>query len=108
MRKINAIYQNAARILGMGVANLVNVLNPAVIIIGGEGARAGHLILETFKNTLKEHCFGGLLNDVTVVTEPWGDDNWARGAASLLLSELFQPALHKEDKERPSLTARSM
>ena len=105
--EVIAIYRNAARVLGIAVANLVNVLNPALIIIGGEGARAGHLILAPFEQTLNEFCFGGLRDDVTVVTEPWGDDGWARGAASLLLNELFQPALHKEDKERPSLTARS-
>lgn len=102
-----AVYQDAARVLGVAVANLVNLVNPAVIIIGGEGLRAGHLIMETFQNTLNQHCFGGLRNDLVVVTEPWGDDGWARGAASLLLSELFQPALHREDRERPSLTGRN-
>ena len=101
------VYQDAARVLGVAVANLVNLVNPAVIIIGGEGLRAGHLIMEIFQTTLNQYCFGGLRNDLVVVTEPWGDDGWARGVASLLLSELFQPALHREDRERPSLTARN-
>ena len=48
------------------------------------------------QTALDEYCFGGLRGDVTVVIEPWGDDGGARGTASLLLSELFEPALHKE------------
>jgi predicted NBD/HSP70 family sugar kinase len=104
---IRLIYQEAAQVLGVAVANLVNIFNPAVIIIGGEGLRAAPIIMETFQATLNRHCFGGLRDDVSVVTEPWGDDGWARGAASLLLDELFQPALHKADKERPFLTGRS-
>jgi len=103
---VQAVYQDAAQMLGVAVANLVNILNPAVIIIGGEGLRAAPLIMDTFQQALNQHCFGGLRGDVSIVTEPWGDDSWARGAASLLLDELFQPALHKADKERPSLTGR--
>jgi N-acetylglucosamine repressor len=103
---VQEIYQDAAKVLGMAVANLVNVVNPSAIIIGGEGARAGHLMMATFQDALNRYCFGGLLDDVRVVIEPRGDDGWARGAASLLLSEMFQPALHREDIERPSLTGR--
>ncbi len=104
---IQAIFTSAGRTLGMAVANLVNVLNPQLLIIGGEGTRAGALLLEPFQAALREHCFDGLGDDLHVVTEPWGDDAWARGAASLLLSELFQPALRRGEEERPSLGVRS-
>jgi len=33
-----------------------------------------------------------------VVIEPWGDEAWARGAASLVLRELFHPA-HLRDQQ---------
>jgi predicted NBD/HSP70 family sugar kinase len=102
-----ALFAQAAQTLGVAVANLVNVLNPALIIVGGEGMRAGGLIMERFRAALLEHSFGSLAHDVRVVSEPWGDDAWARGAASLLLSEVFQPPLHRGDEERPSLTART-
>ena len=35
--------------------------------------------------------------------EPWGDDAWARGAASLMLEELFRPTLYHGDEARASL-----
>ena len=105
---LQGIFAAAGRTLGLAVANLVNVLNPALVIISGEGLRAGGLVGEPFHQTLREHCFDGLADDLRVVSEPWGDEAWARGAASLLLGELFQPALRRGDEERPSLTIRSL
>jgi hypothetical protein len=40
---------------------------------------------------------------VRLVIEPWGDDAWARGAASLMLEELFRPDLYRDDKDRVPL-----
>jgi predicted NBD/HSP70 family sugar kinase len=91
----------------MAVANLVNVLNPALVIIGGEGTRAGALILDPLRDALREHCFNGLYDDMRLVAEPWGDEAWARGAASLLLGELFQPALRRGEEDRPLLAVRA-
>lgn len=104
---LQAIFAAAGRTLGLAVANLVNVLNPALLIISGEGLRAGDLVTVPFQRALQEHCFDGLYSDLRVVTEPWGDEAWARGAASLLLGELFQPGLRRGDEERPSLTTRA-
>jgi N-acetylglucosamine repressor len=102
-----SIFTAAGRTLGLAVANLVNVLNPGLIIISGEGTRAGTLVIDPFQAALQANCFDGLAKDLRVVMEPWGDEAWARGAASLLLSELFQPALRRGEEERPSLTARN-
>jgi N-acetylglucosamine repressor len=102
-----AIFTSAGRTLGLAVANLVNVLNPSLIIISGEGIRAGSLVIDPFQASLQAHCFNSLAQDLRIVMEPWGDEAWARGAASLLLSELFQPALRRGEEERPSLTSRS-
>ncbi len=102
--QIKELFEQAAQILGIAVANLVNILNPALVIVGGEGMRASSLIMSSFRAALQAHSFGSLANDVRVVAEPWGDDAWARGAASLLLSEVFQPPLNRGDEERPSLT----
>ena len=104
---VQSIFAAAGRTLGLAIANLVNVLNPALVIIGGEGTRAGALILEPLQEALREHCFNGLYSDMRVVAEPWGDKAWARGAASLLLGELFQPALRRGEEDRPLLAVRS-
>jgi hypothetical protein len=38
-----------------------------------------------------------LLSDAEIRIEPLGDDAWARGAASLVLHELFKPPVHAEE-----------
>jgi hypothetical protein len=61
-------------------------------------------MMETLTDELERHTFNGLLDGVDVVVEPWDDEAWARGAASLVLAEMFQPALRPHDGvERPTL-----
>lgn len=101
------VFEDAGRLLGTAAANLVNVLDPGLIILSGEGTRASDLLLGPFRRALAEHCFDGLGEGTRVVVEPWDDEAWARGAASLLLGELFQPALHQGEGQRPSLPVRT-
>ncbi len=104
---LQSIFAASGRALGVAVANLVNVLNPELIILGGEGVQAGDIVMEPFRQALQAHCFTGLFGDLRVIIEPWGDEAWARGAACLLLGELFEPALREGDEARPSLTVRA-
>lgn len=98
-----SIFTAAGRTLGLAIADLVNIFNPPLIVVGGEGVRALDLFLEPLRETLQSHCFNGFFNDLRLVIEPWGDDAWARGAASLMLEELFRPTLYRDDKLRTSL-----
>ncbi len=81
---------DAGHWLGIGVANVVNLLNPELIIIGGEGVRAGELRFEPMRTALRAHVFDGLADALRVVIEFGGNQTWARGAASLVLNELFE------------------
>jgi predicted NBD/HSP70 family sugar kinase len=101
------IFAAAGRTLGMALANLVNIFNPPLLVIGGEGTRALDLLEEPLQETLRAHCFEGFFDDMRLVVEPWGDDAWARGAASLMLDELFRPDLYRDDKSRASLVVAS-
>lgn len=97
------IFAAAGRTLGTAVADLINIFNPPLLVVGGEGARALDLMLEPMQNALRANCFDGFFNDLRLVVEPWGDDAWARGAASLMLEELFRPTLYHGDEARASL-----
>lgn len=103
---VQSIFTAAGRTLGMAMANLVNIFNPSLLVIGGEGTRAGDLIIEPLQAALRDECFNGMYDDLKLAIEPWGDEVWARGAASLVLSELFQPALRQGEEERPSFAVR--
>ena len=62
-------------------------------------------MMEPLLESLRSHAFAGLLDGVDVVVEPWDDEAWAQGAASLVLAEMFQPALRPHHGvERPTLS----
>lgn len=91
------IFNRAGEILGRGIANLINLLSPDLIIIGGEGTRAGELLFEPMRKAMTSYVLDGLGTSTTVRVERWGDDAWARGAASLVLRELFESPVHREE-----------
>jgi len=49
-------FEDAGLHLGWGVAGIVNLLNPEVVVIGGDMARAGDLLLESTRIGLRRHA----------------------------------------------------
>jgi predicted NBD/HSP70 family sugar kinase len=76
--------------IGMGLANIINILNPGLVIISGEGTIAGDYRIVPMMSSLKKYTFNGLLDDVSIVIEPTDDQAWSRGAASLVISKVFE------------------
>ncbi|MEA5456707.1 ROK family transcriptional regulator [Sinomonas sp. JGH33] len=97
-----AVFAKAGRHLGRAVGNVVNILNPDRILLAGEGTRNLDLIMPAFRRALDETVFDGLQDGLSIHVEAWDDEAWARGAASLLLNELFQPNL-RPDRAEPTL-----
>jgi predicted NBD/HSP70 family sugar kinase len=82
-------FERAGRILGQSISNLISVMNPALLIISGEGIRAGDYVFPAMHEAIRQHTFGQLDHKVQVRVEPLSDDTWARGAASLVLNQIF-------------------
>jgi glucokinase-like ROK family protein len=91
---LQELFQQAGETLGVGIANLINVFNPALIILGGEGVRAGKLLVGPLRDAVAQHAFDSLLDDTEIVVQEWGDEAWAWGAASLVLQEIYKSPLH--------------
>ena len=87
---LREVFAQAGRMLGMGIANLVNIFNPALIIISGEGVRAGDLLFGPMRETMAQYTFDGLVEDTEIVVQEWGDEAWAWGAASLVLQGIYK------------------
>ena len=79
--------------LGIGVATVINILCPPLIIISGEGVAAGDYRLKPMFEALEQHVFNGLLENVEVVITAADDRAWARGAASIVVGKLFESPL---------------
>ncbi len=89
---------DSGRWLGVGIATLVNILNPQLVIVGGEGVRAGEWRFGPMREAIRRHAFNGLADELEIVIEPSGDETWARGAACVVLGELFKSPVHKGEE----------
>ncbi|HRJ57427.1 MAG TPA: ROK family transcriptional regulator [Anaerolineales bacterium] len=93
---VQEIFARAGELLGQSIANLVNIFNPQRVLINGEGVRAGNWLFDPMRSAIDEHTMPGLRQDVSILVEPLGDDAWARGAASLVLHELFESPIKRQ------------
>jgi N-acetylglucosamine repressor len=84
------VVEAAGRSLGRGIANLVNLFAPRLVIVSGEGLDVSSALVDAATATVDERVFPGLEGSFDVVTEPLPESAWARGAASLVLSEIFE------------------
>lgn len=73
----------AATYLGMGLVNLVNILNPEMIIIGGGLSKMGDMLLDTARQVVADHAFQLPAQQVHIVTSQLGDNAGILGAAAL-------------------------
>lgn len=84
------LYANTGRILGIGIANLIEIFNPEKIIISGKGTNAGKLIFDTMYKTLPEQLSGNVEERAEVIVQEWKDTDTARGAGVLVLREIYK------------------
>jgi predicted NBD/HSP70 family sugar kinase len=92
-----AIYSRAGEVLGRGIANLINIFSPQQIIISGEGVGVGDLIFDSMYASIASHVMPGLIEDTHIEVDVWNDDAWARGAAGLVLQELFESPVNRDE-----------
>lgn len=83
-----AVTDKYVRYLSAGVTNLVNILQPEVVAIGGGVAAApAHLLLDKVQKLVKEHCYGRHVGHYPqVLRASMGNDAGIVGAA--LISKL--------------------
>jgi predicted NBD/HSP70 family sugar kinase/biotin operon repressor len=83
------LIQDRAYYLGIALANLVNILNPEQIILGGMFAQGHDLILPVAEDTMKQQAFAKLGEKVHLQTTSFGWRAGVIGAASLALTSFF-------------------
>jgi glucokinase len=84
-----AVLAEVGRRLGQGLAGLVNVLDPQVVVVGGGAAEAGELLLEPAREAFVDAVEAPEFRPrVPIVAAELGNDAGAVGAASLALEEL--------------------
>lgn len=79
------IFRRMGVYLGIGLANLINILNPEMIVIGGGVVNGWDLFAKHMHQQVEERAFPLLAARVKIVRAKCGDDAGLLGAARLAL-----------------------
>ncbi|WP_164015266.1 ROK family transcriptional regulator [Pyxidicoccus trucidator] len=71
--------------LGIAVAGLLNLLNPAIVVLGGEISAVGDLLLDPLRASVRKRALSTSMAETRIVTSALGDRAIAVGAATLVL-----------------------
>jgi predicted NBD/HSP70 family sugar kinase len=71
--------------LAIAVASLMNVLNPAVVVLGGEITGVGDLLLAPVRAAVRARSLATTYEDTAIITSNLGDKAIAVGAATMVL-----------------------
>ncbi len=81
---VEKVVEEAAEYTGIAVANLINVFNPEVIVIGGGVIAAlEDEMMAIIVETAKDYAFPGSFKGITIIPTKLGDDAGIFGAAVL-------------------------
>ncbi len=90
-KKCIEILERTGEIIGIGLTNLIHVINPEKIIIGGGVTKSKQFILPVIQETIEKRALTPSAKQTEVVISSLGDDATVLGAVSLLLVDLFNP-----------------
>jgi predicted NBD/HSP70 family sugar kinase len=71
--------------LGIAIAGLLNLLNPAVVVLGGEITGVGDLLLDPLRASIKARALSTSMAETRIVSSRLGERSIAVGAATLVL-----------------------
>ena len=83
--------REAGRLIGQVLASTVNLLNPALIIIGGDMAAAEQQLLAGIREVVYRRSTALSTTDLHIRTSDLGDRAGVTGAAAMVIDHLLQP-----------------
>lgn len=85
------ILKETGRVIGIGLTNLIHIINPQKIVLGGGVTKAKELIFPVVLKTIEECALTPRAKQTEVTITKLGDDATLIGAVSLLLVDVFDP-----------------
>lgn len=83
------LFEERACYMGLGLANLLNVFNPEIIIVGGIYARYADLCFGSLQESLQRWAFANLGAQVQLRPSTFGQQTGLVGAGALALDAFF-------------------
>jgi predicted NBD/HSP70 family sugar kinase len=85
--------------IGRGVAILIHLLNPKVIILSGRGSSAGKIWQAPIQQALNEHCIPRLAANTEIEISELGYNAELIGAAALVMDNFEKVAIKSHNEE---------
>jgi len=79
--------ERVGRVLGVGIGGLLNVLDPGMVVLGGELTGAGSILLNPLVAATRECALSSAIAPTRIVTTQLGQRDIALGAATLVLKK---------------------
>lgn len=85
------VVQNAGTQLGIAIANLLNLFNPELVLLGGDLVGGGDVLMNAVRAAAAERAISKASREATITLSSLKDDVVAIGAATLAIHNAFQP-----------------
>ena len=76
-----------AEYLALGIANILNIINPEVVVLGGGVALAGDILLNPMREKMVKYALPVTLEELQIVQGVLGNEAGIKGAAALVMNE---------------------
>ena len=99
------VFKRAMEYIGIGVANLVNLFNPEMIVIGGGVSMAGDIFFDNIKEVVANHVMQSSPRELNIYPVAYGNNAALMGAFALILNKVltleFSPKVALSEKVLP-------
>ncbi len=87
------IFNEATDHIGIGIANLVNLFNPEMVIVGGGVSLAGDLFFDNIRRVVGQHVIQSSGKDLPIIPVAFGENAALMGAFALILKRVMDLSL---------------
>lgn len=96
--------QEEADLIGMGIANIVSLVNPQIVILGGSVGTNASFLLPQIKKTMELYAQPISSQSVQITTSKLGTDAGLFGAAYGIMLRLGLVEAHRKDDKNKNIT----
>jgi predicted NBD/HSP70 family sugar kinase len=93
--------REAGRLIGRVLAGTVNLLNPALIIIGGDIAQAGEQLMAGIREAIYQRSTALSTSELQITVSSLGDRAGITGAAAMVIEHVLSPQNINAELEQP-------
>jgi len=83
------LLEETGKIIGIGLTNLIHLVNPSKIVLGGGVMKSEQFLMPAILETIQNRALTAKAKQTNVTVTKLGDDATILGAVALLLVELF-------------------